>query len=132
MADYKFIQTWWQALLDLKLNKKFDYETITGTSISKASFGTKAGVKLVYDDGLNKALTFDDDMKDGAEYHFLFKNEHDTTTILISFPLPIITDSSGTAALPATNLFLKATVFWNANESAWDLEWGGAKEKKTV
>ncbi|MFA5670699.1 MAG: hypothetical protein WC967_15800 [Balneolaceae bacterium] len=61
------------------------------TSISKSSFAGKAGVQITYDDGNNKSITLNNDLKDGRIYTIYAKNAHATISIGIILPTPRLT-----------------------------------------
>lgn len=127
----KPVSTAQTAALALKLDAAIGFTALAAntTAINLASFAGKAGVQITFNDGLNKTITLDNDLKDGKERIISNINAHETTSILNTFPIPCITDSNGQINVPnLTRVYL--SFFWHNLEEAWVLNWGGAMVKK--
>ena len=81
MADYKFIQTWWQAALDLKGDKPIRVE-LTNTLAFDASAGTM--FDCVLNDAANKAMSITN-IVDLVLYRAKIVNTN-ATTVTITLP----------------------------------------------
>ena len=120
------------AALAAKLNSVIDFTALANntTSISKSSFADKAGVQITYDDGLNKTITLNDDLKDGSERRIRLINAHASTSVLYTFPTPVRTGSNGQINVPATNFSVDAKIFWDGSD--WDLTWNEVRSVKST
>lgn len=118
-------------MFDAKLDAAIGFTALTAntTAINLASFAGKQVVTITFDDGLNKTITLNNDLKTGREYLIELINSHSTTSILNTFPIPCITDSDGKVNVPnLTRVYL--SFFWHNLEEVWVLNWGGAMVKK--
>lgn len=97
--------------LALKLDAAIGFTALADntTSISKSSFAGKAGVSITYNDGNNKTLTWNDDLKDGRERRVLLYNSH-ATTIGITPPAGI---GDPFPAYCPTTKYLRLTFVWD-------------------
>jgi hypothetical protein len=106
------------------------FQTVANLTLSQSSFN--GGLGTYFETSANAAMTLNADLRDGVERVIMVKNTHATNTILVTAPVPVITDSAGIIAIPATNLYVLISFFWSATLGAWVLNWGGAMELKTV
>lgn len=131
IKEYPDVPT--QAELDSKLDAAIQFTALANntTAISKASFAGKAGVRIIYDDGLNKLITLNDDLKDGRERLIKSVNAHSTNSILQTYPVDedCETDSNGQVNVPNLTR-VTMSFFWDDLEEAWVYNWGGAMVKK--
>lgn len=109
------------AALALKLDAAIGFTALANntTALTLASFAGKQVVTITYDDGLNKTITLDNDLKDGR-LRFVRAYNSNATTIGLTLPAGIGDPSP--AYLPQSR-YIRISFVWDG--TAWNRTYSG-------